>query len=264
MKVVMLIDSLVRGGRERRLIELLKAFSRLDPIEIALVIFSKKVEYPEVLDMGIPIYYLERNPPKDPRVFVRLYQICKKEQPDILHCWGWMPAVYALPTAKLLGIKLLNASISDAAAGMNFLDTRYFRARITFPFSDMIVGNSNAGLQAYRAPASKSYCVFNGFDFQRIEKLKSREEVKQALHIPKGKVVGMVAGFFDRKDYDTYIEAAGAILEQRQDVCFLGIGDGAKFQYYKDKIPQHLRERVLFPGQRKDIESVVNTFDIGV
>ncbi|MFT7603037.1 MAG: glycosyltransferase involved in cell wall biosynthesis [Saprospiraceae bacterium] len=42
------------------------------------------------------------------------------------------------------------------------------------------------------------------------------------------------------------------------------MGDGAKFQYYKDKIPQHLRERVLFPGQRKDIESVVNTFDIGV
>jgi glycosyltransferase involved in cell wall biosynthesis len=264
MKVIMLIDSLVRGGRERRLIELLKAFLPLNQLKVSLVIFSKKVEYPEVLDMNIPIYYLERNPSKDPRVFFRLYHICKKEQPDILHCWGWMSAIYGIPSAKLLGIKLLNASITDAVEGMNLFDSRYFRAKITFPFSDMIVGNSKAGIEAYRAPKSKSYCVYNGFDFHRIGKLKSKEIIKETLNIPKGKVVGMVAGFYDRKDYDTYIEVACAILKQRKDICFLAIGDGPKRQSYIDKIPLDLRKRVLFTGQRNDIESIVNIFDIGI
>ena len=79
MKVLMLIDSLVKGGRERRLLELLKSYSKRKYIEVSLVLFSNKsrVEYPEVYDLNIPIYYLERNPKKDPRVFYRFYNICK-------------------------------------------------------------------------------------------------------------------------------------------------------------------------------------------
>lgn len=264
MKVLMLIDSLVRGGRERRLIELLKAFSKPGYPEVSLVIFSEKVEYPEVLEMGIPIHYLPRNPPKDPRVFYKLYKICKKEKADILHCWGWMSTIYGIPASKILGIKLLNASITDAPEGMNLFDTRYFRARITFPFSDMIVGNSFAGIRAYLAPFSKSFCVYNGFDFSRIEKLKSKEDIRRELKIPKGKVIGMVAGFFDRKDYDTFLEAAIAVLETREELSIVAIGEGPNFQYYKNKIPGHLQSRLIMPGQRKDVESIINIFDIAV
>ena len=131
MKILMLIDSLVRGGRERRLIELLKSFKPIEDIEVALVVFSKRIEYPEIHDMGISIHILERKPAKDPRVFFRLNKVVKKEQPDLIHSWGIMPSIYVIPTVKLTGIKFLNAFIANAPKGMNYLNSQYFRAKLT-------------------------------------------------------------------------------------------------------------------------------------
>lgn len=260
----MLIDSLVKGGRERRLIELLKCFSVSPDIEVGLVIFSKKVEYKEIYDLDVKLHFLERKPAKDPRVFSRFYNICKEERPDIIHSWGTMPSVYAIPTVKLLGIKFLNANIADAPLKMKFWDERYFRAQLTFPFSDMIVGNSKAGLKSYGAPKRKSLSVYNGFDFNRITNLVDKEKIREQFNILPGKVIGMVGGFFDRKDFDSFVEAACLYLRENQDTTFMAIGDGPNLAHCKAKVPTEFRDRILFPGMVHNVESLANVFDIGV
>ena len=265
MKIMMIIDSLVRGGRERRLLELIRALVEYDNIQVSLVLFSKRVEYPEVFDLPVKIHYLERQPAKDPRVFFRFFQICKDEQPMIIHSWGWMPSVYAVPAVSLLNISFVNAAITDAPDRMNWLDNRYFRARLTFPFSDMIVGNSRAGLEVYDAPASKSQCIYNGFDFSRISQLKAAAQVIDQYQIPRGKkIVGMVGAFFDRKDYRTYIQAACQLLDKRQDTIFLAIGDGPLLAEHQQMIPSKHQHNIIFTGMVKEVESLVNIFDIGV
>lgn len=264
MKILMLIDSLVKGGRERRLIELLKGFAKYNDLEVAIVLFSKKVEYPEVHDLNLPIYYLERKPKKDPRVFSRFYKICKKEQPDIIHSWGTMPSIYAIPTVKLLGVKFINASIADAPDDLNFFDNRYIRSKIIFPFCDAIIGNSKAGLEVYKAPKNKSHCFYNGFDFNRISTLEDPEKIKKQYNILPGLVTGMVGAFFDRKDYQTYIEAAIKYLDNKQDMTFLAIGDGPNLQRFKSMIPEKHSNRIIFTGMIDHVESLVNVFDIGV
>ncbi|MEL6922651.1 MAG: glycosyltransferase, partial [Bacteroidota bacterium] len=264
MKILMIIDSLVKGGRERRLLELVKDFRKRRHIELALVLFSRRVEYPEVHDMGVPIYYLERQPKKDPRVFFRFYQLCRKEQPDLIHSWGTMPSIYAIPTAKLLGIRLLNAIIADAPLRMGWSDSRYARARLTYPFSDFIVGNSEAGLRSYEAPAGKSKCIYNGFDFNRVKQLKDPAQVRRQLGIRTKKVVGMIGGFFDRKDYYTYVKAAELALAQHPDTTFLAIGDGPNLPACKNMVSPANRDRILFTGMLDDVESVINIFDVGV
>lgn len=264
MKILMLIDSLVKGGRERRMIELLKGFAKYEDLEIAIVLFSKTVEYPEVYDVKLPIYFLERKPKKDPRVFLRLYQVCKKEQPDIIHSWGTMPSIYAIPAAKILGLKFINASIANAPDQIGWRDSDFFRSKITYPFCDAVVGNSQAGLTAYQAPASKRFCFYNGFDFNRISALKSPEGMKAKYHILPGLVTGMVGAFFDRKDYQTYITAAINYLKDRQDMTFLAIGDGPNLQAFKDQVPSEFKDRIIFTGMIDEVESLVNIFDIGV
>lgn len=287
MKVMMLIDSLVKGGRERRLIELLKSFSKLEHMQVSLVIFSKRVEYEEVYDLPVRIHFLERKPKKDPRVFYRFYKICKQEQPDIIHSWGSMPSIYAIPTIKLLGIKFLNAIIADAPKQMSFFDERLFRARLTYPFSDRVVGNCKAGLKSYKAPTNRSQAVYNGFDFQRLSNLKEESAVIEELQIPAGKAIGMVGAFFDRKDYDTFVKGAKLFLSKRQDASFLAIGDGPNLERvracpetsggevlgvrYEESglrgasrgLESHA-DRILFPGMLHQVESVINVFDIGV
>ena len=265
MKIMMIIDSLVRGGRERRLLELIRALVEYDNIQVCLVLFSKRVEYTEVFDLPVKIHYLERNPPKDPRVFLRFFRICKEEAPGIIHSWGWMPSVYAVPTVRLLNIRFINAAITDAPDRMNWLDNRYFRARMTFPFSDMIVGNSRAGLEVYDAPAGKSQCIYNGFDFTRINHLKGVDQVMNQYRIPRGKkIVGMIGAFFDRKDYRTYIQAACQLLEKRQDTIFLAIGDGPLLSEHQQMVPEKHRKQIIFTGMINEVESLINIFDIGV
>jgi glycosyltransferase involved in cell wall biosynthesis len=264
MKILMLIDSLVKGGRERRLIELLKGFSKYSDVELGLVLFSKKIEYPEIHQLEVPIYYLERKPKKDPRVFWRLFKICKKEQPDIIHSWGTMPSIYAIPAVKLLGIKFINASIANAPDNLSWRDSDLLRSKLTYPFCDAVVGNSQAGLSVYEAPVNKSFCFYNGFDFQRIGHLEEETNVRKKYEIPDGLITGMVGGFFDRKDYQTYIQSAIQYLNKRKDMTFLAIGDGPNLDQVKAMVPERHRDRILFTGMVHDVESLVNIFDIGV
>ena len=80
--------------------------------------------------------------------------------------------------------------------------------------------------------------IHNGFDFRRIENLSSSMEVFKEFKIQTAKIVGMVGAFEARKDYDLFIEAAIEIVNQRDDVTFLAVGDGIK-QYASIGWNQH-------------------------
>ena len=260
----MAIDSLRKGGRERRMIELIKGLKKEHATPIELVTFSSVVAYPEIYDLDMPVHILERKPKKDPRVFFRFHKICKQFDPNIVHCWGTMASVYAIPAAKKLGVKLINANIADAPHGMGLSDKRLLRAKLTFPFSDKVLANSYAGLKAYQAPAEKSKCIHNGFDFKRIEELQEQNEVKKKYGITTPKIIGMVGALEDRKDYVTYIKAAKEVLKNRDDVSFLVIGDGTNLQKLEALVPTNLKDKILFTGNVNRVENLINIFDIGV
>jgi glycosyltransferase involved in cell wall biosynthesis len=75
--------------------------------------------------------------------------------------------------------------------------------------------------------------------------------------------VGMVASFIEYKDWDTYINAALEIASQREDVCFLCIGDG-DYSIFKRKIASSAKTRILFLGRQNPVESIMNICDVGV
>lgn len=264
MKILLLIDSLVSGGRERRLIELIKGFSKYPEVQLNLVVFSDKIHYTEVFELGLPVQIMKRVPKRNPRVFYRLYKLCKRWRPDVIHSWGTMSAIIAIPSCQILGIKLVNGNITNATKNMSFFDERIFRARLTYPFSTVVVGNSMAGLKAYKVPKHKGICIYNGFDTNRLLHLKDKTSVRKEFKIRTEKVIGMVGGFFDRKDYDTFIHAALLVLGQREDVTFMAIGDGPNLMRCKQLVPPEWSSYFIFTGARNDVESIVNVFDIGV
>lgn len=264
MKIVMLNDALVRGGKERRLIELLKGLKHFPEVSVELIIFSKDIDYPEIHEICPQLHILERNPKKDPRVFSRLYRLIKQIKPDVMHSWGSMPSVYALPIVIGQGIPLVNAMITNAQPNMPWHHVDYRRGRMTFPFSKLVIGNSQAGLDAYDAPKDRAECVYNGFDFRRIESLMDESEVRAQYKIQTPKIVAMLGAFASRKDYPTYIKAAISLLKKRSDVSFLAIGGGKLLLECQSLVPEELKDRILFPGMVKNVESLVNILDVGV
>jgi glycosyltransferase involved in cell wall biosynthesis len=264
MRILHFTNSLQAGGKERQLVELLKGLSLHKDIVCQLAVMSSDVHYPVINKLNIEIHYLIRKSKKDPKILLKLYDLCKAAKPDIIHAWDSMTSIYALPIAKKFGIKLITGMIRNAPAKLKLFGKNWFRSKLTFPFSDIIVSNSHAGIKSYRAPYSKSVCIHNGFDFERVEHLKNKENVKKNYKIRNDKVVGMVASFSNNKDYDTFITAAQSILQAREDVTFLAIGDGVNLEKCRKLVKPQFRNKIKFLGKQKDIEPIVNTFDIGV
>lgn len=264
MKILLLIDSLVSGGRERRLIELIKGLRHYQDVQLKLVVFSDKIHYTEIYDLGVPIVILKRVPKQNPLVFYKLFRICQRWKPDLIHSWGTMSAIWAIPAKLLLRIKLINGNVTNAPPHLRFFSKELIRAKFSFPFSTVVVGNSKAGLEAYKVPKKKGICIYNGFDNSRIKDLKNKVVVRNQYNISDAHVIGMVGGFFDRKDYNTYLKAALLVLKQRTDVIFMAIGEGPNLLKAKRMIPLEYAENFKFTGVQKDVESIINIFDIGV
>jgi len=264
MKILMFIDSLRSGGKERRLVELLKGLSKYKNIKCELATMSAEIHYTTVPNLDVKIHYLIRKNKKDLRIFFKLYKLCKEFKPDIIHTWGSMPSIYAAPLAKLLGIKFINGSITYAAP-IKVFSKIWLRSKITFPFSDAIVANSKAGLKTHNLKEStRNLCIYNGFDFSRLHYITDRKLVKKKYNIKTKYIVGMVANFVPAKDYETYLKAAEKILGKRKDVTFLCIGGAHNFKKLKEFINAKFSENIKFLGKQKEIESIVSIFDIGI
>jgi glycosyltransferase involved in cell wall biosynthesis len=264
MRVLHVIDSLVGGGKERQFVELLKGLTREPDIACHAVVMSDVIEYEEFYRLHVPVTVLPRRKRYDLSIISRLHAVMRTFRPDIVQSWNSMCSVCAAPLAKLRGAKFLDGFVRAAADNRDFRDPDYFRSRFTLPLTDLVVANSRAGLAAYAIPARKGMCIHNGFDPARIGQLAAPETVRQLLGITTPHVVGMVASFSRFKDYDTYFEAAQRIVAQRDDVTFVAIGAGPRFEEYKAKFPEEQFPRIRLPGRRADVESIVNILSIGV
>ncbi len=262
MRILFFTDTLDVGGKERRMTELMKALLSHNEIEFELVVMSREIHYREILGLDIKIHYITRNSRHDLSIFSRFYKLCRSYQPDLVHCWDSMTAVYLVPACKLLNIKLINGMVVDSPVKRNISNKYYLRAKLTFPFSSVITGNSEAGLKAYRAPAKKSIVIYNGFDFVRTKNLADPAAVRDELKANEGYLIGMVASFSGNKDYPSFYKAAMLLLEKRQDLTFVAIGNRTDSEESVNIIARRHLGHFRLLGRRSNPESYINAMDI--
>jgi glycosyltransferase involved in cell wall biosynthesis len=264
VRILHVIDSLAVGGKERQFIELLKGLNAEPGFIPEAVIMSDDVEYDDFLRLGIRSHAVVRKSRHDLTVLPRLNAVIRQFSPDIVHSWNSMCSIYSAPLAKLHGARFVEGYVRSAPPNLSLRNPDYLRGKLTSPFSDVVVSNSTAGLRAYRIPHRKGVCIHNGFDPRRLSGTASPGDVRRSLAIETGHVVGMVASFSDRKDYDTFLRAAQSILAVRDDVTFLGIGDGRNLARLAEGVLPGQRDRIKLVGRRSDVEDIVDIFSVGV
>jgi glycosyltransferase involved in cell wall biosynthesis len=265
MRILFFIDCFVAGGKERRLLELMKVLKTKHDagLEFELAVMDTEIHYKEIFDLGIKIHYLIRKTKKDISIFGKLYGLCKSFKPDVIHCWDSMTVVYSVPICRLLGIKLVNGMVVDAPV-TTITNKRWLRAQLTFPFSNIIIGNSQAGLRAYHAPVKKSVCIYNGFNFERLTKVEDPDVIKSKFNIRSAFVVLMVGSFEKKKDYESYVEAAKILCDKRKDVEFIAVGNGKRFAGISEKAGAFLNDKIKLIGSQLNVESIINISDVCV
>lgn len=259
LRILFFVESLRSGGKERRIVELIKGLRANPMYDIGIVLTRHEIHYEEIHRLGIPVFYcVRRFFKKDPIVFFSFLSVARKFQPDIIHVWGNMVALYSLPAKIILGVPLVNSQITDTT-----VNARPFAKSLNFRFSDRIISNTELGLKTYEAPMEKSQVIYNGFSFSRVKKLKDARNVRSDFAIGTSYCVAMVATFSEYKDYNTYIMAAILLCESRNDITFLCVGDGNSTSL-QALVPDQLKELIRFPGRQQEVESLMNVCDIGV
>lgn len=261
IKILMFIDGLRGGGKERQLVQLVKGLSSKNNINCEIAVMNEDIHYREIYDLDIKIHFLIRKTKIDPTILYKLYKICKEFKPDIIHTWDTMTSLYVTPIAKLLNIKLVIGSIRMAPDHINAFSLSWLISLITFPFADKIVSNSYAGLRSYKVKKN-GVCIHNGFDLSRIKNIEDKNIVRQKFGLSSEKIVGIVANFTDLKDYTTYFLAAKKVLDNRKDVSFIAIGGGVYLEKFKFIANNH--DNIKLVGIQNHVESIINTFNVGV
>jgi glycosyltransferase involved in cell wall biosynthesis len=262
--VLIFIPSLRPGGKERRLIELIKYLKSSKKYLVHLVLMERKIHYKYIEDLGIDLIYLERKSMKwDLKVFMKFYSLCRKLRPSIIHSWSAMTTLYASPVKFLLGIPIIDNQISTS--NPKLLNTRALDSLI-FKFnssiSDAIIANSRAGLNAYRVVGDKSQVIYNGVYLKRFDKYKSANLAVLSSVINFNII--MVASFMKHKNYELLFDVAKEISNMRDDVTFTCVGGGPTFPEYQNKIKVGNITNINLLGLVQNVEEVIDKADIGI
>ncbi len=261
LRILYLVDSMRVGGKERQICELLKCLKAVSLESFVVTMGTEQFYIPEVKRLGVPLTYLLRYVRWDPTVFPRLLRILMRIRPHIIYTNSEMAMAYAWPLARLLRIRVVNATIRNAFSGQG---PRWEWHKLMLRLADARVANSRAGFESRGLlPASSgNYVIYNGLDMRRFQ--ESPKRLKQAFGFDCGdrKVVGMVAEFSDYKDFPTFIRAAQLVLARRNDVVFVAVGGGKNLE--NCKALAQTQGHIHFLGERSDVDELVPQMDIGV
>lgn len=270
MRILMVINTLYKGGKERRVLELIKGLKKHNEnFEIYLVSLTNVVHYPYVYDLPITFEIIHKKQDgKDFGLIFKLRKVIKTFNPDIIHSWDTTASGYLLLANVFYNKPMLHGIIYDASANLSDHNRTLYKSvkRLT-PFSKVIISNSHAGIRSYKTPLKKSICIHNGIDFNRFKNLRPAEEVElELLGERKGNkfIIAMVALIEIRKDHDSLLEAAARLCSRDKDIIFLIIGHGTLMDEKKAKVPAELLDKqIKFLGSRQDIESILQIADAG-
>ncbi|MDF2380608.1 glycosyltransferase family 4 protein [Nostoc ellipsosporum NOK] len=269
MRILMITNTLKKGGKERRMLELIKGLLKADEYcRIMLISLDDIVDYPQVYEMPIRFETIVKGKSKDWKLAFKLRSAIRDFNPDIIHSWDITASAY-LQIANIFSRKpVVHGVIYDAAADSDVFRKHYRRIKMLTPFSKMFVANSKAGLSAYGTPASKSVCIYNGIDLERFNGLPAVDETITQLWPGKKEnrfVIMMVAAFEIRKDHGTLLKAAIELINEDPGYHVIFIGEGEFRPAVMEQVPGHLiNKQLLFTGMRHDIEALLQCADVGV
>lgn len=263
MKIAMITDHLRSGGKERRMVELIKALYKHKDYEVTVIMLEGKgkedIHYNDVFQTSVKFVYLGQNTRL--QLFKQIYILCKREKYDLLHLWAPLIFGYILaPVHYFQHIPIICSSITSARKqGGN----KFPLCKFTYHFYDKILSNSLQAFVVNEVPEKKAICIYNGFDSRRLTIKTSAEDIRAKYNIKTRYIISMAGEYSYRKDYPLFVNAANIVLNQNPDVTFLAMGSGDPTSY-KNMIEPKFKDRIRFVGRVADVESVYNASDIVV
>ena len=257
-KVVHLISSFSRGGRERQLATILKHANNTAFTSEIICFNKRESSYVSEYNLEDRMIYLSS---KDTRIrYKEMLKILKEKKPDVMWSWGGFEASFGLRLSKKTGIKHINGSIRHGIVRYNRKQLwRMFILHLT----KYRVANSRAGLKANKL--KNGFVLYNGIDDSFFVPPNSKSfEVREGLGVKKDELLFVsVANLVPYKDYETIIKSLARIKQDGIKFHHIIIGDGPQREHIEALIQQNqLQDNITILGRRSDVKELLNASDL--
>lgn len=211
---------------------------------------------------------------KDLQSFWSLYRLFRQNKFDIVHTHSSKTGVIGRLAAKLAGVPMIVHTVHGFAfpAAKNKFEKNIFLIMewLGTKCSDKIIclheADKRIAIDKLGAKDSQLDILANGVDTMKFSPalVDEKNHIREELGLPVNvTVIGMVGRLWKQKNPHALVNVALSILEKRNDVHFVFIGDGE----FKASLIQQVKDKdkdkyIHFLGWRNDSERILKSFDI--
>jgi glycosyltransferase involved in cell wall biosynthesis len=271
IRILYLIGSFEIGGAQRHLVEVLKRINRAKFAPYIAVLDGGGSLLANVLEMGLPFYSLSIDNllyhPSTLLKVLRFAAYLRRERIQVIHTYLYESDVIGLLAGLMARVPVKITS----RRSMLFLRNRgheLLASRILHLGCDRVIAVCEAvRVEAIRReglPASKISAINNGVDLPRYQ--GGNPPPRDLLSLRNGKpLIGMVATLKPIKDIHTFLKALYFLDQWNSNWLAMLVGDGPlRHALEKEARVLGLEDKVVFIGQRDDIQNVIPLMDISV
>jgi len=261
MRIVHVVQGLGIGGQERLVIHLSEELARRGH-EPAIVTLSLGGEL-RAETHGVPVYDVPGGAGADLSLVARLACLLQAQRAEVLHTHNPAPMLHAVPAALIARV----ARRVHTKHGANRYGRRSLwaaRALVRTLHAVVAVSSQTADVarSKERVPENRLRVVQNGIPLQPYHPdARAGLRVRAELGIaPDAFVIGSVGRLVVEKDYPLLLRAVGHLLSER--VHLVIVGEGEARGEIERAIPAQRSRYVTLTGVRRDIPSVLASFDL--
>lgn len=265
MKITHILDTFGGGGKERRCLQLIQGLNKAGYNDIQIILINKGIAYKELHECNCQIIEIDRK--GKGLGFIATIKELKKHinsfSPDIVQVWGMMSAFFTNIAFPFHKFKFIASYVADVMPpkfpSLPWLTNQLCKMRCCG-----IIGNSNAGIEAYCIPKRKAKLIYNGFNEKRYETIANKDNKKEELDITTKYIVAQIATFYPVKDWQCFIDSAKIVTSKRKDITFLCVGTGPQWDFFNNQIEENERGFIKLTGRRNDIDEILQICDLSV
>ena len=272
MKIMQVNYKMDVGGIESFLMNVYRNIDRQNYEFIFLTYYDKPFDYEEeIINLGGRIIRISN--PKNISVVKHIKEILKvlkEEHPDVVHCHTYFNSAYVLFAAYLSGIKvrITHSHTAYALGKKNILKKikwSFSRLLIFLFATDKVACSNEAGRALFGN--TKYKISSNGINLRKYFFDKSlREQFRNEWRCsPDALVIGHVGRMDIPKNHKFLIEIFSCLVKDNNNCKLVMVGTGPLEEQIKNLAKEkNLQNKIIFLGNRLDVNEILNVFDIFV
>ena len=182
---------------------------------------------------GVEVICLDRRPGLDRGLPRRLARAVRERGIQVLHAHQYTPFFYAA-LARLRGARAVPIILTehgrhypDVVSAKRRWCNRLFLSRFADRINACCQFSATALAELDGFSANKIEVIYNGIDTERFGRTQTKASARAALDLDADRhYVAMIARFHPVKDHATMLRAFQVVVESRDDVDLLLVGDG--------------------------------------